>query len=152
MFFAEESDALRRTESDIFNLKGRGRTLLVGHPHRFILCLLTSFRFSIITRNFKYMDCIGLSFIQLQDQWSCVINFFYILYAAALCFSPWINLGTKLFFHLIQWSICCLLHHLYLISFLWPDYFQFRKFCSSNHHIGVYLLVICSFDLCEYLV
>lgn len=26
------------------------------------------------------------------------------------------------------------------------------KICSSNHHIGVHLLIICSFDLCEYLV
>ena len=148
MFFAEEPDALKRTESDIFNLKGRGRTLLVGHPHRFILCLLTSFRFSIITRNFKYMDCIGLSFIQLQDHaWS--LSFTYYM---QLLFSPWISLGTKQFFQFIQWSICCLLHHLYLISFVWPDHFQFRKFCSSIHHIGVYLLIICSFDLCEYLV
>ncbi|KAL0689082.1 hypothetical protein Bca4012_088759 [Brassica carinata] len=26
------------------------------------------------------------------------------------------------------------------------------KICSSIHHIGVHLLIICSFDLCEYLV
>ena len=28
--------------------------------------------------------------------------------------------------------------------------FSISKICSSIHHIGVYLLIICSFDLCEY--
>ncbi|KAL0682838.1 hypothetical protein Bca4012_049686 [Brassica carinata] len=30
--------------------------------------------------------------------------------------------------------------------------FSISKICSSIHHIGVYLPIICSFDLCEYLV
>ena len=37
-----------------------------------------------------------------------------------------------------------------LISFLWPDLLSISKICSSIHHIGVYLLIICSFGLCEY--
>ena len=47
-------------------------------------------------------------------------------------------------------------HAAYYISvsifFLMTRLSLISKICSSNHHIGVYLLIICSFDLCEYLV
>ena len=38
------------------------------------------------------------------------------------------------------------------IFFLMTRLGLISKICSSNHHIGVHLLIICSFDLCEYLV
>ncbi|CAG7876151.1 unnamed protein product [Brassica rapa] len=37
-------------------------------------------------------------------------------------------------------------------SFLMTRLLSISKLCSSIHHIGVYLLIICSFDLCEYVV
>uniref|UniRef100_A0A0D3BJ05 Uncharacterized protein n=1 Tax=Brassica oleracea var. oleracea TaxID=109376 RepID=A0A0D3BJ05_BRAOL len=49
------------------------------------------------------------------------------------------------------------IHMMLTISFVSNFFLMTRplsisKICSSIHHIGVYLLIICSFDLCEYLV
>ncbi|KAG5373787.1 hypothetical protein IGI04_042894 [Brassica rapa subsp. trilocularis] len=104
MLFAEEQDALGRTESDVFSR--RGWTLLAREPD-----------------------------------------------ALSWCAGRFSHLGTKLFFHLILSSDPYASYYISVSILLSYDQtFVNFEFCSSNHHIGVYLLIICSFDLCEYLV
>jgi len=101
-------------------LDGQSRTSLVWRTGRsqpmcwtptdmFCIILLTSFRFSISTRNFfinshMYMDCYWIVFYTTPRSMIMCDQFLLYTLCSCFCFSPWISLGTKLFSYLILFS------------------------------------------------
>ena len=78
---------------------------------------------------------------------------FLLLYAAAFQSMNQLRNKAVLLSYIILSSDPYMLTTSVLYLFLSYDQtFVDFEFCSSNHHIGVHLLIICSFDLCEYLV
>jgi len=78
---------------------------------------------------------------------------FPLLYAAAFQSMNQLRNEAVLSFYLILSSDPYAAYYIFVsIFFLYDQTFVNFEFCSSNHHIGVHLLIICSFDLCEYLV